>query len=202
MEINLASAQSLLQQIEKENIEDKSLQATLEKAVMALQVQAPNASVALPPDMEGAVQALVAQRADMPTPKAEKMNIPGAQDLMASMEKLIMLFAQMSLQNRELNRESTYESLMTRVQQLNQAASERKAGAESLRNSGGAALAMSILGGDWVFWGADWGPSSLFPARPCSQIWCSISRPARRGRPSFLAGPAVWPVAKVPPRTS
>lgn len=151
MELNLQSATSLLRQIDtqstEENREDARLKATLEAAVQSLQVQGSEARVALPPDLQGVVENIIATRSDLQMPQMNKMDIPGAQTVFANMEKLIILFASMSRENREMNREATFESLMMRVTELNQSASEREKGADALRSSAGGALAMSLIGG-------------------------------------------------------
>lgn len=147
MEINLQSANSLLRQMDVTELEDARLKAALEKAVKVLQVQGPMAHVALPPDLAGTVQGLIEKRSDLQGPKTANMDIPAAQSMFANMEKLIVLFAGMSRENREMNREATFETLMSRVAQLNQAASEREEGAQALRSSAAGAMAMSIVGG-------------------------------------------------------
>lgn len=126
---------------------DARLRKELEEADRALKAQGPEARYVLPPDLEGAVNSLIAARTPLPGPRYDAMDVEGTQALFDNMEKLILLFAALSRENRELNRERSYSELFSRVQQLNLSANKRMEGAQQLRASGIGALAMSIVGG-------------------------------------------------------
>lgn len=146
MELTLDTVAVLMGRMDAAPV-DARLRKELEEADRALKAQGPDARYVLPPDLEGAVNTLIAARAPLSAPGYETMDVEGAQALFDNMEKLILLFAALSRENRELNREMSYSELQNRVKQITQSASKRMEGAQQLRSSGIGALAMSIVGG-------------------------------------------------------